>query len=90
MLALALAGEEVAAVEDLARLDADPGEGRAGELDDVLPGEDVGEVDAARRRHLLEERILVVPGPQVGGLAAEALGEPRVGRLLPASRRRRR
>ena len=25
-----------------------------------------------------------MPGPQVGGLAAEALGEPRVGRLLPA------
>ena len=48
-----------------------------------LPGEDVREVDAARRRHLLEERILVVPGPQVGGLAAEPLGEPRVGRLLP-------
>ena len=61
-----------------------------GELDDVPAREDVGQVDAAGRGDLLEERVLVVPRPEVGGRAAEALGKARVGRFLPASRTRRR
>ncbi len=64
-----------------------PANVRCGELDDVLAREQRVEIDAAGGRHLLEERIGVVPRPQVVGRAPEALGEPRVGRRLPGAER---
>ena len=56
VLALAVAREEVAALEHAARLEPDPVVRAARELDEVRALEERVEVDAALGRHLLEER----------------------------------
>ena len=87
VLALAVAREEVAAVEDGIRVDAEAVVRGTRERHDVLAREHVREVDPTGRRHLLEEGVLVVPGPQLADRAAELLREPCVGRRLPAGER---
>ncbi len=87
VLGLALAREQVAAVEDRPRVDPDAREGLTGEGDDVLAVEDAAQVDPAGRRDLLEERVLVVPGPKLLDGAAEAVRERGVGGRLPARER---
>ncbi len=83
VLALSVPWEEVAAIEDRAGLEADAVEGRARERDHVDALEHLRQVDPTCRGDLLEERILVVPGPEIGDVAVEALAEARVGLRLP-------
>ena len=71
-------------------LEADALERPLGEAHDVLSPEERVEIDRALGGRLLEERIGVVPGAEIGDGAAEALGEPGVERALPARERRRR
>ena len=87
VLALAVAREEVAAVEHGARLEPDSVVGAARDLDEVGALEEAVEVDAALGRHLLEERVGVVPRPQIADGAAEPAREPLVERRLPARER---
>ena len=87
VLGLPLAREQVAAVEDRPRVDADPSERLTGQGDHVLTVEDAAQVDPAGRGDLLEERVLVVPGPKLLDGAAEPVCERRVGGRLPARER---
>src|SRR4249920_2050555 len=88
MLALAAARVQVARREDRLDRKADALEGPASERDDVPVGEQRVEVDGAVRRRLLEERIGVVPGSELGHGAPEPLDEARVERSFPARERR--
>ena len=87
VLALALAREEVAAGEDVVDVDPDAAERPLPQLEDVAVAEERVEVDASVRRCVLEERIRVVPGPQLAYGTAEPRGEPLVERSLPTRER---
>ena len=90
VLVLSGARIEVAAIEDLRRPRGRALESATRKRDDVLPLEQRVEVDRAVTRALLEERVRVVPGAKLRDGAAEALGQPRVERALPARERLRR
>ncbi len=87
VLALALPGVEVAALEHGAGLEADAVERRLGESDGVAGSEERVDVHPALDRHLLEERVGVVPGRQVGDRASEPFRQPSVDAPLPARER---
>ena len=81
VLALAVAGVEVAAVEDGAHVEAEAVVGAHGERLEVGVGEEVVDGDRALGGRGLEERVVVVPRPQ--------LGRPRCRSGPRAGRRRR-
>ena len=65
VLVLAVAREEIAPLHDAVGVEADSAHRATRERDDVLRLEQPVEVDRAVGRRLLEERIGVVPGPEV-------------------------
>ena len=87
VLALAVAREEVAAVDHGARLEPDAVVGASRDLDQVGVLEERVEVDATLGRNLLEERVGVVPRRELVDGAAEAGREPLVELRLPARER---
>ena len=90
VLGLARSREEVAALDDRRRLELEPVEGAARELDDVRPREEMARVEPSGDRHLLEEHVLVVPGAKLVDRAAEPAGELTVHLRLPRGERRSR
>ena len=87
VLALAVPREQVAAVDHGARLEPDAVVGAPRDLDQIGVLEERVEVDAALGRHLLEERVGVVPRRELADGAAEAGREPLVELRLPARER---
>ncbi len=87
VLVLAVAGVDVAPRDDAVRLEADALDRPAGKGDDVRSLEVRIEIDCAVRRCLLEERVGVVPWPEVGHRAPEARRQPLVEDRLPALER---
>ena len=90
MLVLAVARVQVAAREDLVHVEAKPVEGSSRERDDVVTLEQRVEVHGSLGRRLLEERIGVMPWPQLRYRAAESGRELLVDCPLPPRERLRR
>ena len=87
VLVLAVARVQVASLDDPVDLEPDTRHRATRQLDDVRALEERVEVDSPVRRRLLEERIGVVPRPQVSRCAAEPRSESLVERAFPASER---
>ncbi len=87
VLALPLARVEVAPGEHRPRVEADAVVAAHGEGLDVGVLEEGVEVDGAADRRVLEEGVVEVPRPEIGGLAAEPLGERGVEARLPFAER---
>ena len=87
VLVLAVAGVDVAARDDALRLEADALDRPLRKGDDVRSLEVRIEIDGSVRRRLLEERVGVVPGPEVGRRAPETRRQTLVEDRLPARER---
>ncbi len=89
VLALALARVQVAVVEHRADVETEAVVGADGERLEVGVGEEVVDGDRALGRRGLEERVVVVPGAQVGDRDSRSASRVARRRLLPLGERRR-